>query len=92
MSGAHKKSLAVLGATGSIGHSVLDLVARYDDRYDLVLLTGHQQVAELADLALKFRPRHVVLTGDAGFADLEARLGGKRCASASRHGCVARLS
>ena len=75
MSGAHKKSLAVLGATGSIGHSVLDLVARYDDRYEVVLLAGHQQVAELAELALKFRPRHVVLTGDVGFTDLEARLG-----------------
>ena len=75
MSAAGKKSLAVLGATGSIGRSVLDLVARYHDRYEVVVLAGHQQVAELADLALKFRPRHVVLTGNAGFADLEARLG-----------------
>jgi hypothetical protein len=40
--------LTILGATGSIGVSTLDVVARHPDRFEVVALTGHRQVETLA--------------------------------------------
>ncbi len=69
-----KTSLAVLGATGSIGRSVLDIVGRYPDRYEIMVLAAHHNAEALAELALRHRPRHVVLTGSEAFPLLESRL------------------
>ena len=71
-----KKSLAVLGATGSIGRSVLDIAGRYPDQYDIAVLAAHHNAEALAELALRHRPRHVVLTGSDAFPLLQSRLSG----------------
>ena len=59
MAGALKSSrrLAVLGATGSIGASVLDVVARHPRRFEVEALVAGSQVAALLELCARFRPR-----------------------------------
>ncbi len=59
-----KQRLVVLGATGSIGLSTLDVVARHPDRYEVFALTAHQRVAELAQLCQTHRPRYAVVAAD----------------------------
>ena len=53
--------LTVLGATGSIGVSTLDVVARHPDRFEVVALTGHNQVELLAAQCRQFRPAYAVV-------------------------------
>lgn len=53
--------LTVLGATGSIGVSTLDVVARHPDRFEVVALTGHSQVDVLAAQCRKYRPEWAVV-------------------------------
>ena len=64
------QSLTILGATGSIGVSTLDVVARHPDRYRVYALTGHTRVDELAAQCVKFRPQVAVV----GSAEAAARL------------------
>lgn len=49
--------LAVLGATGSIGQSTLDLVALNSDKYEIFAVSGHQRLAELLEICKKFQPK-----------------------------------
>ena len=53
--------LTILGATGSIGVSTLDVVARHPDRFEVVALTGHRQVEILAAQCRQFRPAYAVV-------------------------------
>ena len=55
--------LTVLGATGSIGVSTLDVVARHPDRFEVLALTGHSRVEVLADQCRRFRPAYAVVGG-----------------------------
>ena len=68
------KSITVLGATGSIGASTLDVVARHPDRYRVHALTAHGRVDELLELARRHQPEVVVVTDPARAAGLQARL------------------
>lgn len=61
-----KKSLTVLGATGSIGMNTLDLVARHPERYEVFALTAHHDVDKLARLCTEFSPRYAVVAEDEG--------------------------
>jgi len=60
---ATMKSLTLLGATGSVGSSTLDVVARHPDRYRVFALTAHRSVDALLALAARHRPRYAVLSG-----------------------------
>ena len=53
--------IAILGATGSIGLSTLDVVARHPDRYRVVVLTAHRDAQRLAGLCMRYRPRLAVM-------------------------------
>ena len=64
------KAVTILGATGSIGTSALDVIARHPERYRVHALTAQSNVDGLADLALRFGPEVVVI----GDASLEGRL------------------
>ncbi|MBA8884063.1 1-deoxy-D-xylulose-5-phosphate reductoisomerase [Dokdonella fugitiva] len=68
------KTLAVLGATGSIGASTLDVVARHPDRYRIGVLAAHRSVDALADLCARFRPELAVIADPACERDLRERL------------------
>jgi 1-deoxy-D-xylulose-5-phosphate reductoisomerase len=54
-------SLTILGSTGSIGQSTLDVVARHPDRYRVHALTGHTRIAELAGQCRRFLPARAVV-------------------------------
>lgn len=53
--------ITVLGATGSIGSSTLDVVRRHSSRYRVYALTGFSRVAELAAAAIEFNPLFIVV-------------------------------
>jgi 1-deoxy-D-xylulose-5-phosphate reductoisomerase len=55
------RRIALLGATGSIGGSVLDVVARHPDRYTIDALSAHDRVDALLALCARFRPRVAVI-------------------------------
>lgn len=59
--------LTILGATGSIGVSTLDVVARHPERFQIVALSGHTRVELLAAQCQQFRPTYAV-TGNAADA------------------------
>ncbi|RTL54915.1 MAG: 1-deoxy-D-xylulose-5-phosphate reductoisomerase [Rhodocyclaceae bacterium] len=70
-----RQRLTVLGATGSIGVSTLDVVARHSDCFDIVALTGHQRIDQLAAQCKAHRPRFAVAGTLAGAQELTQRLG-----------------
>ena len=51
------RTVAVLGATGSIGTQTLDLIRRYPDRFQAVALAGGQRAEELFQIVREFRPK-----------------------------------
>jgi 1-deoxy-D-xylulose-5-phosphate reductoisomerase len=63
-------TLALLGATGSIGGSTLDVVARHPGRYRIGALSAHSRVDELIALCARFRPDSAVIADPAGFPAL----------------------
>ena len=68
------QNVAILGATGSIGRSTLDVIARHPDRFRAFALTAHTQAGELFDLALRHRPRFAVLGDEMQARELRTRL------------------
>lgn len=68
------KRLTVLGATGSIGVSTLDVVARHPGRFEVIALTGNSRVDALYEQCLKHRPRYAVVGQDKDAAGLTGRL------------------
>jgi 1-deoxy-D-xylulose-5-phosphate reductoisomerase len=70
------RRLTVLGATGSIGASTLDLVGRSPDAFELVALTAQSNAAGLAELAIRHRARLAVIGEEARYDELKARLAG----------------
>ena len=70
------KSVTVLGATGSIGLSTLDLIARHGERYRVDALTAYSNVDGLAELARRHRARRAVIGDPALYEPLKAALSG----------------
>jgi 1-deoxy-D-xylulose-5-phosphate reductoisomerase len=66
-------NLAILGATGSIGASTLDVAARHPGRYRVFALSAHASAEPLAELCRRHRPRYAVLSGIAENAGLRRR-------------------
>lgn len=66
--------LTILGSTGSIGESTLDVVSRHPEKFRVFALAGYRQVDKLAAQCKQFRPEYAVV-GDAGHAaELEKKL------------------
>uniref|UniRef100_UPI0035C7C508 1-deoxy-D-xylulose-5-phosphate reductoisomerase n=1 Tax=Qipengyuania sp. TaxID=2004515 RepID=UPI0035C7C508 len=70
------RSISILGATGSVGSSTLDLVRRNRDQWRVVALTANCQAEQLAALAREFQAEIAVLGDENCLADLRAALGG----------------
>jgi len=75
----------VLGATGSIGGSTLDVIARHPDRFRASVLVANRSTEALAALCERFRPDLAIIADPAMEGDLARRLGaaGVRCEVAS---------
>jgi 1-deoxy-D-xylulose-5-phosphate reductoisomerase len=69
--------VAVLGSTGSIGESTLDVLARHPDRFKLVALGANRSVTKLAAQVLRWRPEYAVLADENAAQELERTLAGK---------------
>ncbi len=83
------RSVTILGATGSVGRSTLDLVARAGDRFEVVALTAHRDVAGLAGLARRHRPRFAVIGDATLLAELRTALAGTGIEAAAGEGAIA---
>jgi 1-deoxy-D-xylulose-5-phosphate reductoisomerase len=69
-----KKRLTILGSTGSIGTNTLDVVARHADKFEVVALTGAQQVDLMWAQCLQFKPRYVVMAHEASARALQDKV------------------
>ena len=69
-----KTHLVILGSTGSIGASTLDVVARHPERYQIVALTAYRQDDVLFEQCVRFNPRYAVLLDEAAAARLAQRI------------------
>ena len=56
------KQITILGATGSIGSSTLDVIARHPDKYAIYALTANTNVEEMAKICQSYRPRYAVMS------------------------------
>ncbi|MEW9797635.1 1-deoxy-D-xylulose-5-phosphate reductoisomerase [Alteromonas sp. CYL-A6] len=75
------QTVTVLGATGSIGCSTLDVIARHPERYRVFAITGHRQVEQLMKQAKACSPRYVVLA-DASYYEQAVKLAARMDVSA----------
>ena len=66
-------NLAIFGATGSVGTSTLDVVARHAGRYRVFALTANGSADALLELCRRHRPRYAVLSGVSPDRNLEKR-------------------
>jgi 1-deoxy-D-xylulose-5-phosphate reductoisomerase len=80
--------LSVLGATGSIGRSTLDLVARAPERYDVVALVGGSRAAELAAAARAVGAKVAVVADEAAGPALAEALAGSGIACGAGEAAV----
>ncbi len=84
-----RQRLAILGSTGSVGTSTLDVVARHPERFEVVGLTAHRRVDVLLEQCRRFRPRVAVLGHEAAAAQLRALLAQEGLATEVRVGDAA---
>lgn len=70
--------ITVLGATGSIGTSTLDVVARHPDRFEVFGLSAARQVEPMLGFCARFRPRYAVMTEPQAAQQLALRLDAER--------------
>ncbi len=70
------RSISILGATGSVGSSTLDLIRRDREHWRVVALTANGNAAELAKLAREFQPEVAVLADEAKLPELRDALAG----------------
>ncbi len=70
------RHIALLGSTGSIGRSSLEVIAGFPDRFRVTYLTAHRNIELLKEQIARFRPRGVVVLNDACAAALHSSLNG----------------
>ncbi|AGA72124.1 MULTISPECIES: 1-deoxy-D-xylulose-5-phosphate reductoisomerase [Pseudomonas] len=73
--------ITVLGATGSIGLSTLDVIARHPDRYQVFALSGYSRIDELLALCVRHRPTFAVVPNAEAAARLRESLVAAGCAT-----------
>jgi 1-deoxy-D-xylulose-5-phosphate reductoisomerase len=71
-----RRRVTILGATGSVGRSTLDLIERQPDSFEVVALTAHRDAAGLADAARRVKAEQAVVADETAFAELRELLEG----------------
>ena len=69
-----KQTISILGSTGSIGQSTLDVIARHPEKFEVHALTANQDVARMLEQCKRFKPRLVVMTQLAAANQVRAQL------------------
>jgi len=86
---SQRKAVTVLGATGSVGASALDLIRRDPERYEIAALAARQDAKRLATLAREHRARLAVIADPEGYRELSEALEGSGIrAAAGRDGLI----
>lgn len=83
------QSITILGATGSIGESTLDVIARHPDKYSVFALTGNTQIQKLATQCLLHRVQFAVVNDAAAASQLRELLLATGCKTEVLHGIEA---
>lgn len=83
------QSITILGATGSIGESTLDVIARHPDKYSVFALTGNTQIQKLATQCLLHRVQFAVVNDAAAASQLRELLLVTGCKTEVLHGIEA---
>ncbi|RLK53127.1 1-deoxy-D-xylulose 5-phosphate reductoisomerase [Stenotrophomonas rhizophila] len=83
------RQVAVFGATGSIGASALDVIARHPDRYQVTVLAAGRQVDALVALCAVHRPAHAVIADESRYAALRDGLRDAGLATRAHAGAAA---
>jgi 1-deoxy-D-xylulose-5-phosphate reductoisomerase len=73
---ADMRSISILGATGSIGASTVDLIKRNRDRYRVEAISAHRNAAALAQIAREVGARAAVVADTTAYRDLKDALSG----------------
>lgn len=71
------QAVTILGSTGSVGISTLDVISRHPDRYRIHALTGNRSVEAMASQCAKFQPRFAVMADETAAATLSQVLFGQ---------------
>ena len=74
-----RQTVSILGATGSVGTSTLDLIERSPDRFEVVALTAATNAASLAEAARRVGARLAVIADPTRLPELRERLAGTQC-------------
>ena len=78
-----RRRVSILGATGSVGTSTLDLIERDPERFEVVALTAARNVASLADAARRTNARLAVIADPTLLPELERLLENSDCRAAT---------
>ena len=78
-----RRSVVILGSTGSVGCQTIDLLMRTPEQYRVVALTAHRNVAKLAEQARALAAELAVIADPACYAELKAALAGTNIAVAA---------
>jgi len=73
------RSVAVFGATGSIGMNTLDVIARHPERFSVFAVTANRQIDRLYEQCLRFTPRFAAVSSAEDAQKLAQRLKGAGC-------------
>lgn len=68
------QTLTILGATGSIGLSTLNVVRQHPDKYQIIALTAHKSVEQMIKLCNEFQPQFVVMVDDNAAEQLSQKI------------------
>jgi 1-deoxy-D-xylulose-5-phosphate reductoisomerase len=82
-SAAEGRAITILGATGSIGASTLDLIKRAPHRYRVESISARRNAAALGKIAREVGARHAVVADHAAYPELKEALSGTRIEAAS---------
>ena len=77
------RKIAILGATGSIGKSTMDLIDRYPERFEVVAVTAATNSEALGQIARRTKAKLAVVADHSRLSDLQERLVGTGCRAAA---------
>ena len=69
------RNITILGSTGSVGISTLDVVARHPDRYQVIALTANKSIGKMLEQCRIFRPLYAVMLDPASAENLRTEVG-----------------
>jgi 1-deoxy-D-xylulose-5-phosphate reductoisomerase len=73
--GIQKRRITILGSTGSIGVSTLEVISRHADRFDVFALSAATQLDKLLQQCVQFKPAFAVMTSESHARELEYQCG-----------------